>query len=70
MNNYDDARLTALRLLKGMFKNYVNEFDVFEDKDFAYECAVKRIQLLACWDEFKDEVLQWYDFEILGLRYE
>ena len=53
-----------------MFKNYVNEFDVFEDKDFAYECAVKRIQLLACWDEFKDEVLQWYDFEILGLRYE
>ena len=46
MNNYDDARLTALRLLKGMFKNYVNDFDVFEDKDFAYECAVKRIQLL------------------------
>ena len=70
MNNYNDDRLTALRLLKKMFKNYVNDFDVFEDKVFAYECAVKRMQLLVCWEEFAEEVVQWYDFEVEGLEIE
>ena len=63
MNNYNDDRLRALRLLKGMFKKNVNDFDMFEDKAFAYECAVRKMQLLACWEEFKEEVMQWYDLD-------
>ena len=58
----NESKLIVLRFLKKKFQRMVYEL--------GYVGAIQSMNESYKWDEFKNEIMQWYDFEILGLRYE
>ena len=58
----NESKLIALRFLKKKFQRMVYEL--------GYVGAIQSMNESYKWDEFKNEIMQWYDFEILGFRNE
>ena len=58
----NESKLIVLRFLKKKFQRMVYEL--------GYVGAIQSMNESYKWDEFKNEIMQWYDFEILGFRYE
>ena len=58
----NESKLIVLRFLKKKFQRMVYEL--------GYVGAIQSMNESYKWDEFKNEIMQWYDFEILGFRRE
>tara|TARA_R110001592_G_scaffold9579_2_gene50690 strand:+ start:1000 stop:1179 length:180 start_codon:yes stop_codon:yes gene_type:complete len=58
----NESKLIVLRFLKKKFQRMVYEL--------GYVGAIQSMNESYKWDEFKNEIMQWYDFEILGFRNE
>ena len=58
----NESKLIALRFLKKKFQRMVYEL--------GYVGAIQSMDESYKWDEFKNEIMQWYDFEILGVNNE
>ena len=56
----NESKLIALRFLKKKFQRMVYEL--------GYVGAIQYMDESYKWDEFKNEIMQWYDFEILGVN--